>query len=315
MLGSLVLLFVFLKTLLFCFAPSGVIEQRKSKPHEESYVPIPPSMLTVLEAFKHVDVPERATNEQREAVTFFHHQILAVLDTTVTSDAMHGKSIMEVLDLRTEQMKAQQDKSLKPGKSAPGWDQIPNVWAMTMATGALFLDAASGASDTTDMVHNLTVKKNKKKKKAKAFNKGKAINRCQVYSQYYAYFKKIWLAHKTGSGDKGLRKQATNMAAWDRFTGMTKEAPVSDAQKRGRELSSVCGETQQHKKRKVSCLDELGGDDDNMDYGMFLGMVGLGEEMPPLRTGGSGAAQMVDEVTDNLMELQNKEVAEIVTAL
>ena len=74
-----------------------------------------------------VDDPEKATKGQKEAVTFFHHQILAVLDTTVTSDAMHGKSVMEVLDLKTEQMKAIQDKSLKPGKSAPGWDNVPNV--------------------------------------------------------------------------------------------------------------------------------------------------------------------------------------------
>ena len=133
-----------------------------------------------------------------------------------------------------------------------------------MATGALLLDPASKVSDTADIVHNLTLKGDEKKKKAKAFGKGKAINRCQIYLQYYDYFQKIWMAHKTGSGDKDKRKQATNMAAWDRFTKMTKEAPVSDAQKRGRELSLICGETQQQKKRKVSCLDELGGDNDNL---------------------------------------------------
>lgn len=300
MLALLFLVFLTRFSLLALRVMSGVIEQRKLKSHDKDYVPTPPSMVTVLGAFEKISDPAAATKEQQDAVHFFHTKILAVLDTALTSDAMHGKSIMEVLDIKTHQMKQQQDKSLKPGQPEPGWEQRPNNWAMVMATGALFLDIDSGASDTKSIVHNLTVQVDDKKRKKKHFGKKQAISRCVMYADYYGHFFKIWLANRRGSTCK-MGKQAANMAAWDKYTGMTKLATLSDAQKRANVISSICGKgEQENKKRKVSCLDGFGDDNTDPDYSMFLGMIGQG--MPPL-TG------MDPEKNDILMEAQNKEVA------
>jgi hypothetical protein len=219
-------------------------------------------------------------------------------------NAINGKSIMEALDLKTHHMKKQQDKSLKHGQEGPGWAHRPNHWAMGLATGALFLDKDSGASDTKSIVHNLMVQDDDKKRKKKHFGKKEAIGSCHMYAQYYEDFMKIWLAHRKGSTcEKG--KQAANMAAWDKFTMMTKMAKLSDAQKRACAISSICGKNEQEtKKRKVSCLDDLEGDNSNPDYSMFLGMIG--EEMPSLV---SGTAAGLDQEKDVLMEAQNREVA------
>ena len=167
-----------------------------------------------------------------------------------------------------------------------------------MATGALFMDDESGASETEGIVHNLTAGGEEKKKRKKHFSKTKAIHRCLMHLTHYKHFASIWLAHRKGSKCE-LGQQAANMVAWDKFTGMTKELECSDAQKRAGDLSSIVScesKERETKRQRSSYLDYLGIDqDDTQDYGFDLGMAEEETPMPPLNS--------------ILMEEQNKEVA------
>ena len=114
-------------------------KKRAERPNDSGYIPIPPTIETVLLAFELG--PGAANEEQKEAVVFFHKQLLVTLDATLNSDAMIDRSIMATLDLKTQKMKDEQDAAIqKSGGKSEGWNNAPNVWASTMATAALFLD-------------------------------------------------------------------------------------------------------------------------------------------------------------------------------
>ena len=234
--------------------------------------------------------PEEASDEQERAVRFFHKQLLVTLDATLTSDAMIGRSIMETLDLKTLKMKNDEDAAnLKSGGKTGGWDKAPNVWASTMATAALFLDKASGASDTESIVHNLTRPEGDKKRKTKQFKKKQGNARAELYSKYFFHFQDIWVENRKST--KGITKMVSNLAAWDLYTGMTRKSTMSDAQKRARKLASATDENMPEKKQKMCCLGET------VNYNRFINLV----------TGISGDSDS-DSDSEKMMLEQNEEV-------
>ena len=113
-------------------------KKRAERPNEGDYIPEPPTIDTVLLGFELG--PETADDKQKEAVVFFHKQLLVTLDATLNSNAIIDRSIMATLDLKTQKMKDEQDAAIqKSGGKIGGWYTAPNVWASTMATAALFL--------------------------------------------------------------------------------------------------------------------------------------------------------------------------------
>ena len=225
-------------------------KKRAERPNDTDYIPVPPTIETVLLAFELG--PGAANEEQKEAVVFFHKQLLVTLDATLNSDAMIDRSIMATLDLKTQKMKDEQDAAiLQSGGKSGGWNNAPNVWASTMATAALFLDKKSGASDTKSIVHNLTRPEGDKKKKTKQFKKTQKLDRANLYGAYFFKFRKIWIKNKRSQN--GPTRMVSNLAAWDLFTGMTKQVELSDAQKRARKQASATNETAPEKNLKMSC--------------------------------------------------------------
>jgi hypothetical protein len=276
---------------------TGVKEQREKRPNETEYVPVPPTMTTVLKAYEEVD-PDVATEEEKEAVQFFNSLVVTTLDTTLSSDAMIGRSMMEALDEKTDQLSRLRKKQ---HKKESNMEKSPNVWAMTMATAALFLDGDSGASDTKCIVHNLLLKPGEKAKKTKHFSKTKGIPRFQMYTRYYGRFLGVWLKKKRNE-EEG-RKIAANMAKWDVFTGLTRVGDLSAAQKRVREMPN--DEFAALKKPRV---DAAGAK--SLNYGMFLDMIGDGNEMPPLGAFASDDSSGTGSEEARLQREQDMEVEE-----
>ena len=204
----------------------GVEEQRNKCPDDMHYVPKPPTMDMVKQAFE--KKVEEATEDEKAAVLFFYKKIVATLDSTVTSDAMCGSTVMEALDRKSVMM---QYKDKEKGVSKEAWKiNNPNVWAFTMATAGVLLDPGSGASDTATIVHNMTKEKGQKTKRTKQFKKSSAVNLAFMYMNNYSYFTGIWKANKMGTKE-GCAAVA-RLAAWDKYTKMTKEETESAAQKR-----------------------------------------------------------------------------------
>ena len=174
--------------LLFLLWFAGVKKRRAERPNDTDYIPEPPTIDTLLLAFELG--PDAANEEQKEAVIFFHKQLLVTLDATLNSDAMIDRSIMATLDLKTQKMKDEQDAAIqKSGGKIRGWYTAPNVWASTMATAALFLDEKSGASDTKSIVHNLTRPERGKKRKTKQFKKKQGLDRANLYGASFFKFR------------------------------------------------------------------------------------------------------------------------------
>jgi hypothetical protein len=220
------------------------VEQEREK-HEDDreYIPVPPTMALVQQAFN--KTPNSASPEEHEAVRFFYKMCVATLDPTVTGDAMCGATVMQALDTKTERMQKEQD-GVAGSKKKKKWENRPNTWAITMATAALFLDPASGASDTAGIVYNIVKPPGEPVKRTKRFKKKECAKRCDMYMTYMKYFVKIWLDNKTGQSTAA----AERLAEWDKSTGMTREPRMSDAQKRSRQLpSNISGVDAESNKR------------------------------------------------------------------
>jgi len=257
---------------------AGVHAERLGQ--QENFVPVPPTIQTVLEAFTRD--PQDATEDEEKAVKFFYEMIVSTLEPVILSDAMCGKSVMEVLDIKTNQMKVEQDRAAKLKGEAPkqGWDHRPNNWAMTMATAALFMDPESGASNTTTIVHNMTKGSDVAKKRTKQFKKGSGDIRSVMYMNYHKKFLTIWLDNKNGNS-----KAAARYAAWDKQTGMTKVPKISDAEKRSMEMPDQPGNRSGNKKPKLG----LGMEDQDLSR-WFLGMIGNGQLVDMTSTGSGDSA-------------------------
>jgi len=263
---------------------AGVHAERLGQ--QENFVPVPPTIQTVLEAF--TKDPQDATEDEERAVKFFYDMIVATLEPVVLSDAMCGKSIMEALDIKTNQMKVEQDRAAKLTGNAPkrGWAQRPNNWAMTMATAALFMDPESGASNTTTIVHNMTRKSpDVAKKRTKQFKKGSGDVRNVMYMNYHKKFLGIWLDNKNGKSEA-----AANIAAWDKHTGMTKVPKISDAEKRSMEMPDQPDHRSGSKKPKL----EHEMEDQEMSR-WFLGMIGNGQLVDMTSEGGGDSGDGDDD--------------------
>jgi len=208
---------------------SGVEQEREKHEDDRGYIPVPPTMALVQQAF--TKMPDLASPEEHDAVRFFYKMCVATLDPTVTGDAMCGATVMQALDTKTERMQKEQD-GVAGSKKKKKWENRPNTWAITMATAALFLDPASGASDTAGIVYNIVKPPDEPVKRTKRFKKKECAKRCDMYMTYMKYFVKIWLDNKTGQSTAA----AERLAEWDKVTGMTKEPRMSDAQKRSRQL-------------------------------------------------------------------------------
>jgi len=270
--GLIFLVVVSLSTMM-----TGVHAERLGK--EDNFVPVPPTIQTVLEAF--TKDPQDATGEEEKAVKFFYNMIVATLEPVILSSAMCGKSVMEALDIKTNQMKVEQDRAAKIKGETPkqGWGQRPNNWAMTMATAALFMDPESGASNTITIVHNMTRKSDVTKKRTKQFKKGSSDIRNVMYMNYHKKFLDIWLDNKNGNS-----KAAARYAAWDKHTGMTKVPKISDAEKRLMEMSDQPGHRSSNKKPKLGLEME---DQDLSRW--FLGVIGNGQLVDMTNGGGDSS--------------------------
>ena len=272
---------------------TGVEEQRKKDPNDKTYVPKPPCVKTVLAAFE-IAIPENASQEEQAAVRFFNDIVLTPLDSALSSDAMIGKSVMEVLDLKTEEMSRELDANVAKGRQKKEWKNKPNTWAATMATAAMFMDKESGACDTDSIVTNLTREVGATKVKPKHFGKTGKDKRYAMYGRYYTTFQNIWLENRKCEGKTQMVK---NLEAWDRYTGMTKTVNVSDAQKRAREMAM--GSKNDTNKR--SKLDE---DDLTSHSGYkFLDILDDGDELPPLTND-------INNKRQQLQREQDEEVAQ-----
>jgi hypothetical protein len=101
-----------------------------------------------------------------------------------------------------------------------------------MATAGVLLDPKSGASDTVTIVYNMTKEKGQKTKRTKQFKKSKSVDLAHMYVKYYSYFFGIWMENRMGE-KKGCAAVA-RLAAWDKYSKMTKEETESAAKKRNR---------------------------------------------------------------------------------
>lgn len=276
-------------------------------PDDIKFVPETPDVELVLEAMFNKDPDhENTTEKEKLGVAFFHQNIVAVLAPATKSDAMYGRSVMEVLDNIGEKKKSD------AGDDGTDWELTPNYWAMTMATATMLLDKESGGSDCTSIVHNITKGEGEKMKRTKLFKKKTATVRSKLYQKYLAWFTEVWVMNK--KNDPLNKERVARFAKWDLHTGMTKEVCISAAQKRSREHPLPPPLLDSNKKMKTgfslagmsSTNDDIAFDYIAMLDGRARATTTTNSQMPSLTSTPTSSS---DSSVDHLQEAQNREVA------